>query len=223
MDLRVAASEHDKLLEQRLGSIVPDLMRRHGFEAWVIVAREYNEDPVAGHDAPRYLALDRAPKDHPRLQGLGSEPGRRRPLSGRAVPFGLGSGIEARPVVCPRHIPRRRERPDRESTPPSVSHSPTGSAPPSPTPCAKTLAGHELAPADPLAIGWLETRLPEEVRTMSEACRDRPRVPGAGPLDGGDPPGVTTTQDVAWWLAQATHDSGARKLVPPGGDRAASR
>ena len=47
MDLRAAAAEHDRVLGRRLEQVVPELMTRHGFEAWVIDAREYNEDPVA--------------------------------------------------------------------------------------------------------------------------------------------------------------------------------
>jgi hypothetical protein len=52
MDLRSAADIRDALLERRLDEIVPDLMSRHGFEAWVIDAREYNEDPVASTMMP---------------------------------------------------------------------------------------------------------------------------------------------------------------------------
>src|SRR5277367_521249 len=36
----------DELLEDRLHSVLPGLMRREGFDMWVIISREYNEDPV---------------------------------------------------------------------------------------------------------------------------------------------------------------------------------
>ncbi|MFY8037713.1 MAG: Xaa-Pro aminopeptidase, partial [Cyclobacteriaceae bacterium] len=36
----------DELLEDRLRTLLPTLMRREGFDMWVVVSREYNEDPV---------------------------------------------------------------------------------------------------------------------------------------------------------------------------------
>jgi hypothetical protein len=36
----------DELLEDRLRNTLPALMRREGFDMWVIISREYNEDPV---------------------------------------------------------------------------------------------------------------------------------------------------------------------------------
>ena len=36
----------DDLLEDRLRTLLPDLMRREGFDMWVVISREYNEDPV---------------------------------------------------------------------------------------------------------------------------------------------------------------------------------
>ena len=36
----------DELLEDRLRTTLPGLMRREGFDMWVVISREYNEDPV---------------------------------------------------------------------------------------------------------------------------------------------------------------------------------
>ena len=36
----------DELLEDRLRTTLPSLMRREGFDMWVVISREYNEDPV---------------------------------------------------------------------------------------------------------------------------------------------------------------------------------
>ena len=36
----------DDLLEDRLRTLLPELMRREGFDMWVVISREYNEDPV---------------------------------------------------------------------------------------------------------------------------------------------------------------------------------
>jgi hypothetical protein len=36
----------DDILEDRLTNLLPQLMRREGIDMWVVVSREYNEDPV---------------------------------------------------------------------------------------------------------------------------------------------------------------------------------
>ena len=36
----------DQVLEYRLDSLLPDLMEREGLDMWIIISREYNEDPV---------------------------------------------------------------------------------------------------------------------------------------------------------------------------------
>ncbi|MFM6517087.1 MAG: hypothetical protein ACKPIC_10885, partial [Microcystis panniformis] len=34
----------DELLEDRLRTLLPKLMRREGYDMWVVISREYNED-----------------------------------------------------------------------------------------------------------------------------------------------------------------------------------
>ena len=36
----------NELLEDKIKNILPDLMRREGIDMWVVISREYNEDPV---------------------------------------------------------------------------------------------------------------------------------------------------------------------------------
>ncbi|MDH5745124.1 MAG: Xaa-Pro aminopeptidase, partial [Candidatus Aminicenantes bacterium] len=36
----------NEILEWRLDNIIPQLMRREGIDMWLIICREYNEDPV---------------------------------------------------------------------------------------------------------------------------------------------------------------------------------
>src|SRR5688572_7979253 len=44
--LREQADRQQRWLEQRLTTILPPLMRKHGVDMWVVPMREYNEDPV---------------------------------------------------------------------------------------------------------------------------------------------------------------------------------
>ena len=36
----------DKILEERLDTLLPELMRKHDVKMWIVISREYNEDPL---------------------------------------------------------------------------------------------------------------------------------------------------------------------------------
>ena len=44
--LREQAAVQQQWLQYRLDSILPGLMRQHGIQTWLVICREYNEDPV---------------------------------------------------------------------------------------------------------------------------------------------------------------------------------
>jgi hypothetical protein len=44
--LREQADIQQRWLDQRMRTVLPALMRKHGVDAWVVPMREYNEDPV---------------------------------------------------------------------------------------------------------------------------------------------------------------------------------
>ena len=46
LPLRAQAEVINRWLKQRLEEVIPVLMQREGLDMWIIVAREYNEDPV---------------------------------------------------------------------------------------------------------------------------------------------------------------------------------
>ena len=46
LPLKERAVLQDELLDERFKSVLPNLMRKNGIDMWVIIAREYNEDPV---------------------------------------------------------------------------------------------------------------------------------------------------------------------------------
>jgi len=46
MDLKAQAERRNALLIRRLEQLVPDLMAETGIDCWVLMGREYAEDPV---------------------------------------------------------------------------------------------------------------------------------------------------------------------------------
>ncbi len=52
LSLKERAVVQDDLLKERLDNLLPGLMRVNGIDMWIIIAREYNEDPVASTMLP---------------------------------------------------------------------------------------------------------------------------------------------------------------------------
>ncbi|MFT4854634.1 MAG: hypothetical protein ACI9YR_003037, partial [Bacteroidia bacterium] len=46
LTMRDRAEVIDRLLIDKIDTVLPELMRREGIDMWVVVSREYNEDPI---------------------------------------------------------------------------------------------------------------------------------------------------------------------------------
>lgn len=46
LSIKQQAELFDNVLQQRLGDLLPTLMKRQGISMWIVMNREYNEDPV---------------------------------------------------------------------------------------------------------------------------------------------------------------------------------
>lgn len=46
LSMKDRAATIDRLLEDKIQNYLPGLMRREGIDMWVVISREYNEDPV---------------------------------------------------------------------------------------------------------------------------------------------------------------------------------
>lgn len=215
MELRDAARAHDDLLERRLDRLVPELMERHGFEAWIIAAREYNEDPVARTMLPStWLGTARRRtllvfKDHGHVRGAIA----RYPVG----PFPSAWEPSAQPDQW---LALRDYLQDVTGTI-GINTSSTfaladGITSSEHFALTRALDSHHLEPADALAIGWLETRLSEEVESMRQACSIAHRFLRQALSNEVIRPGVTSTEDVAWWLAQTSHEHGFTNWFHPG-------
>ncbi|MFT4604077.1 MAG: hypothetical protein ACI9W4_000797 [Rhodothermales bacterium] len=213
LDMRERAEVIDQLLEDRLRTVVPMLMRRAGIDMWVIAAREYNEDPVIETMLPAtWLAA------------------RRRTI---LVLFDDGTTVEglavARYAVGPlfQAAWNPEEQPDqwqaladlvaeRNPTRIAVNVSDTFALGD-----GLTHAEHEalMAALDPslqsrvvsgdrLAVGWLETRTEAEMGVYPHIVRIARTIIREGFSDAVITPGVTTTDDVVWWYRQRIRDLG---------------
>jgi hypothetical protein len=55
LTLRQQAAVIDEVLSDRLNNLLPSLMEKNGIDMWVLITREYNEDPIVKNDASSHL------------------------------------------------------------------------------------------------------------------------------------------------------------------------
>lgn len=211
IDLRSAAARHDQILGQRLDELVPRVMERAGIDAWVLTAREYNEDPVLQTMLPAVwlgtarrrtilLFLDRGAERH------------------AVARYDTGSFPAAwDPATHPDQWSRVAELLD-EADPARIGINTSAVFPLADGLVATELSAleqalparlrHRLHGAEVAAIGWLETRLPQEITVMGEACGQSHEFLRRALSREAITPGVTTTTDVEWWLRSRVAESG---------------
>ncbi len=215
---RASATKRDALLERRLETIVPDLMAREGFEAWVLIAREYNEDAVLQTMLPatwlgtarrrtilvftegghRRAAISRYPiGPFPSIWDPATQPDQWAALTDHLSAVEGRIGINVSSVFALADGLTLSEYDGLVSALPDET------------------AAH-LTGAENLAIGWLETRLPEEVANYRSACAHAHEFLRRALSSEVVTPGTTTTDDIAWWLVDAVSKAGFGSWFHPG-------
>jgi Xaa-Pro aminopeptidase len=226
--LRDEAALRDAWLRNRLDVIVPRLMEREGIDAWVLAAREYNEDPVVETMLPAtWMAARR------RTILLFTDRGGTRAAVSR---YAVGDAFPA--VWDPDSEPDQwgavaalLDAADPASI--AVNRSPgcalaDGMSAAEYDALTTALPGRlreRLVPGESLAIGWLETRSPGEMERYPEACRIGHDIIAEGLSSSVISPGSTTTEDLEWWFRERVRALGlvvwfqpTVSVQRPGGD-----
>lgn len=213
VDLRAQAERHDAVVRARLDRLVPTLMRREGIDAWVLVAREYAEDPVVRTMLPAtWLSARRRTilvflDDGTTVQ--------RHAIARYAVGdlFPSSWDPQAQPDqwvaladLLDAHDPQRIGL----DVAPTWAHA-DGLTHQQHTELVAALPERlreRLTSAETLAVGWLETRLASERTTYAEACAIAHRLVRHVLSDATIAPGTTTTTDVEWAFRQHALEAG---------------
>src|SRR5215208_6511726 len=169
LPLREQADVRDRWLTQRLLDVLPGLMDRAGIDLWLVIGREYNEDPVLATLLPAawlsarrrtILALHRSD------DGVTAAAVSRYPV-GQFLPAwspedGASQWAEVRRIV-EQAAPRRIGIDFSESfaLADGLSYTEHRLLTDALGPWADRLVS-----AEDLAVGWLETRLPEEIAAL---------------------------------------------------------
>ncbi|MGF1666780.1 MAG: M24 family metallopeptidase [Acidimicrobiia bacterium] len=212
--LRDLSSSSDRLLTERLDTLVPALLERADLDAWIVTAREYNEDPVLQTMLPAtWLSTARR---RTVLVFTRTADGVERHAVAR---YSVGEAFPS--AWDPEAEPDQWKRlagllaaadPGRIGVNTSETF-----------PLADGLSASEhaalianlpvdlqerLVSAEVAAIGWLETRLPSERPVFAGACRAAHGYLRRALSEEVIEPGKTTTGDVEWWLRDTVLGAG---------------
>jgi Xaa-Pro aminopeptidase len=223
---RERARIRNRWLRERLESVLPALMEREGFDCWVVSAREYNEDPVIMTLLPEpmmyarrrtILAFFRAGDGSFEKLTLS-----RYPMADPETAYSYYQGawdpaVEEQWDCLARLI---RER-DPKTIGVNVSETFAFGDGLSHAEYQQMVAalGPEhagrLRGAERLAVGWLEHRTPGEIAAYSGIVEMAHAIVAEAFSGRVILPGVTTTDDVVWWMRQRVTDLGLRTWFQP--------
>ncbi len=209
LSMRDRAELRDQWLGRRLDTVVPELMRRQKIDMWILIAREYNEDPVVKTLLPAtWLSARR------RTILVFYDPGPPAAVERLAVArYDIGSFFrkawdkEKQPDQWKRLVEIIRQRDPQRI---ALDFSATFALGDGLTLSEYRAFEAALPPkyrnrivsGERLAIGWLERRIPEEMSVYPAICRIAHRIIAEGLSDGVIQPGFTTTEDVEWWYRE---------------------
>ncbi len=207
--LRERAEITDRWLAGRLETLLPELMRREGVDMWILVAREYNEDPVLATMVPAsWLGAVRR-----RTILLFFDRGPAAGVERLAVArYAVGEMIEGAwdPATQPGQWARLAELvAERDPSRIALNVSPTfaladGLSASEHSALLAALGEHStrVVPAERLAVGWLETRTANELAVYPSIVTMARRLLAAGLSNAAVTPGQTTTDDLLWWYRE---------------------
>lgn len=222
LSMRERAALMDRWLEKRFETVVPDLMRREGVDMWILIAREYNEDPVLKTMLPaEWLSARR------RTMLVFADPGEGKDIERLAVArYDVGTLFksawdkEKQPDQWARLVEIVVER-DPETiavnTSSDFGHA-DGMAHTDMLGLLEALPStyrDRIVSAEALAVGWLETRTAEEMTVYPMVCRIAHEIIADALSDRVVQPGVTTTEDVTWWCRERIRELKLRAWFHP--------
>ncbi len=220
LPLRSQADVRNSWLRQRLDGVIPELMEREGLDMWIVACREYNEDPVILSLLPQpvmsarrrmVLVFSRKPDGSVERLTVGR--------------YGLGDFYlaawnpeeESQEDAVKRVVSERDPRSigidvaEEFAFGDGLSHNEyewiSGAM-------GASLMDRTTS-AERMAVGWLERRTSPELAVYPSIVAMGHQIIAEAFSRNVIQPGVTTTDDVVWWMRQTMNDAGLQAWFPP--------
>ncbi len=199
----------DEILEERFNTVLPSLMERTGIDMWVIISREYNEDPVLRTMLPStWLSARRT------TMIVFYHDVKKKSIDKLAIArYNVGESIKASwdmnrfpdqwdalmDIITSRN-PQKigLNISDDYGHADGLDHTHYDMF-------MKKLPStfkSKVVSAEPLAVGWMETRTGKEMQIYPKLVSITHDIIAEGFSNKVVTPGVTTTDDLVWWFRQ---------------------
>ncbi|MFN5055008.1 MAG: M24 family metallopeptidase [Bacteroidota bacterium] len=199
----------DEILEERFNTVLPSLMERTGIDMWVIISREYNEDPVLRTMLPStWLSARRT------TMIVFYHDAKNKSIDKLAIArYNVGESIKASwdmnrfpdqwdalmDIITSRN-PQKigLNISDDYGHADGLDHTHYDMFMKKLPPTFKS----KVVSAEPLAVGWMETRTGKEMQIYPKLVSITHDIIAEGFSNKVVTPGVTTTDDLVWWFRQ---------------------
>jgi Xaa-Pro aminopeptidase len=207
-------------IQKRFDTVLPQLMSRTGIDLWIIVSREYNDDPVFRSMAPLTTFSSRR-----RTILVFWNPGSGKPIErlsiGRFDYDGLFTVVQTHNDA--QYEGLRKVVEERDPRAIGLNESDAWNHADGLTANEKRRLMDALGPkystriksAEMLAVGWLEIKLPEELEAYRHVMKTAHMVIAEAFSNKVITPGKTTNDDVVWWMRQRVVEMGLGKWFHP--------
>ena len=218
--LREQADIQQQWLKLRLERVLPTLMRRHGVAMWLVICREYNEDPVyrsltsptvfAARRRTMLVFFDRGPEHGIERLALGGSNGGlyqvyRDPEVENRELYGEGQWALLRKLI-------EQRNPATIAVNISHTHAFSDGLSAGEREKLETTLGKQwtarMVRAENLPLEYISLRLPEMLPTYKRMQETVHSIITRAFSSEVIKPGKTTNQDVVWWMRQQVNDLG---------------
>ena len=225
LSLKQQAEVRDAWLEERLVTIVPDLMKRENIDMWLVIASEYNEDPVIRTMLPAtWMAARRTTI---LVFATNKTDGTIERLAVARYDIGRFFKSAWNPDTDPDQFKRLANiiaeyDPSRIGINTSTDYSHANGL--THTEYLQVFDSlpvkyqSRLVSAEALAVGWLETRTESEMAAYQIVNRIAHHIVEEGLSEKVILPGVTTTADLQWWYRERIQELGLTAWFHPSVD-----
>jgi len=222
LPLREQAKLIDEITAERLNTVLPTLMEQHGIDMWVLITREYNEDPIVKTMLPAtWLSARRRT-----ILVFINQPEKKLFKKLAVARYSVGSEItaawdmqkfpdqwDALIDIVQNYQPKKIAINTSENFghADGLDHTEyklfTDKLPVT----FKT----KIVSSEPLAVGWLETRIERELQLWPQLIKLSKDIIAEGFSNKVITSGITTAEDLVWWYRQKIQNLGLNTWFHP--------